>query len=191
IQNRKEKKMIVNNYQPKSVRKHRSRILMLCAARVGQPPGTINLPYGGTKMTTRIDSRVLRVALALLAVAGLALPGVPVSASPSPASICTGPSFGAPTNFGAGINPYSVAVGDFNGDGKKDLAIANNNSNNVSVLLGTGSGSFGAPTNYPAGTNSRSVAVGDFDRNGTQDLAVANYGSASVSVLLGNVDGTF
>jgi hypothetical protein len=45
-------------------------------------------------------------------------------------------SFGTATNFSVGIRPYSVTVGDFNGDGKSDLAVANRNSNNVSVLLG-------------------------------------------------------
>ena len=48
--------------------------------------------------------------------------------------------FGAKTEFGAGGSPASVAVGDFNGDGKLDLAVANFNSNTVSILLGTGSG---------------------------------------------------
>ena len=46
----------------------------------------------------------------------------------------------------------SVAMGDFNGDGKSDLAVANANSNNVSILLGTGTGSFGAATNFAAGS---------------------------------------
>src|SRR5207244_2770681 len=44
-------------------------------------------------------------------------------------------NFSAPTNFTAGTSPRSVAVGDFNGDGKQDLAVANNGSNNVSILL--------------------------------------------------------
>ena len=52
--------------------------------------------------------------------------------------------FSAATNFGAGDSPFSVAVGDFNGDGKQDLATANSGSSNVSVLLGNGAGSFGA-----------------------------------------------
>jgi hypothetical protein len=41
-----------------------------------------------------------------------------------------------------GMNPVSVAVGDFNGDGKADLAVANRTGNNVSVLLGNGDGTF-------------------------------------------------
>jgi hypothetical protein len=58
------------------------------------------------------------------------------------------PNFGAATNFAAGTGPVSVALGDFNGDGKSDLAVANYNSNNVSILLGTGTGTFGAATNF-------------------------------------------
>ena len=44
-------------------------------------------------------------------------------------------SFMAPSDFGTGSSPYSVAVGDFNGDRILDLAVANANSNNVSVLI--------------------------------------------------------
>ena len=114
--------------------------------------------------------------------------------NPSNVSILLGNgagNFSAPTNFGVGVDPTSVAVGDFNGDGNQDLAVANFNSNNVAVLLGNGAGNFSAatyfgPENYPA-----SVAVGDFNGDGRQDLAVANYGSAKVSILLGNGVGTF
>ena len=53
-------------------------------------------------------------------------------------------SFGDPTNFAVGARPFSVVVGDFNGDGNQDLAVANLLSDNVSILLGTGTGSFGA-----------------------------------------------
>jgi hypothetical protein len=85
--------------------------------------------------------------------------------------------------------PRSVAVGDFNGDGKPDLAVANAGSNSVSVLLGNGDGTFQAAVTYAAGNYPRSVAVGDFNGDGKQDLAVATvYG---VRVLLGNGNGTF
>jgi PKD repeat protein len=84
-----------------------------------------------------------------------------------------------------------VAVGDFNGDGRQDLAVASDFSNTVSVLLGKGDGTFQTPVNYAAGSDADSVAVGDFNGDGRQDLAVANAGSNSVSVLLGKGDGTF
>ncbi|WP_375443160.1 DUF4114 domain-containing protein, partial [uncultured Nostoc sp.] len=75
-------------------------------------------------------------------------------------------------------------VGDFNGDGKLDLAAANLNSNNVSVLLGNGTGGFGTATNFSVGTAPRSVTVGDFNGDGKLDLAAANLTSNNVSVLL-------
>jgi hypothetical protein len=99
------------------------------------------------------------------------------------------PGFLAPLAFDAGTQPWSVAVGDFNGDGKQDLAVANVQSNNVSVLLGKGDGTFLPAVNYAAGPYANSVAVGDFNGDGKLDLAVA--GVSGVSVLLGNGDGTF
>src|SRR5437667_420699 len=87
----------------------------------------------------------------------------------------------------AGSNPTSAAVGDFNGDGKLDLAVANAGSKNVSVLLGNGDGTFKAPVNFGA-PGPQSVAVGDFNGDGKLDLAVTNAG---VSILLGHVNGTF
>ena len=96
-----------------------------------------------------------------------------------------------PSSYTAGSGPDTVAVGDFNGDGKLDLAVANNVSNNVSVLLGKGDGTFHAAVNYGAGTNPTSVAVGDFNGDRKLDLAVANWNGNDVSILLGNGDGTF
>ncbi|PYK95903.1 MAG: hypothetical protein DME36_00245 [Verrucomicrobia bacterium] len=102
----------------------------------------------------------------------------------------------------AGMNPVTVAVGDFNGDGRPDLAVTNsaNTSSgavpgNVSVLLGNGDGTF-QPARTLAANGGQSVAVGDFNGDGVSDLAVANFdfniqGPNTVSVLLGNPDGTF
>ena len=72
-----------------------------------------------------------------------------------------------------------MAVGDFNGDGRQDLATANGGANTVSVLLGNGTGSAGDGTFTPAaspatGGNPYSVAVGDFNADGRQDLVTAN-----------------
>jgi hypothetical protein len=53
-----------------------------------------------------------------------------------------GGSFGAKTDFATGTSPQAVAIGDLNGDGKLDLAVANAISNTVSILIGSGSGSF-------------------------------------------------
>jgi hypothetical protein len=100
-------------------------------------------------------------------------------------------SFGTATSFAVGSTPRSVAVGDFNGDGRPDLATANGGSSNVSVLLGNGMGSFGTATSFEVGSAPGSVAVGDFNGDGRPDLATANIGSSTVSVLLGNGTGSF
>jgi hypothetical protein len=100
-------------------------------------------------------------------------------------------NFSAGTNVRDGINPRSVAVGDFNNDGRQDLAVANGSSDNVSIFLGDGAGNFSALRNFAAGDAPVSVAVGDFNRDGSQDLAVANANSFTVSILLGDGAGHF
>jgi hypothetical protein len=87
-----------------------------------------------------------------------------------------------------------VVVGDFDGDGKPDLAVANAGSGStvspsISVLRGNGDGTFQPPQHVFSSVSPGPMAVGDFDSNGTSDLAVAN--GNSVSILLGNHDGTF
>ncbi|HXH42086.1 MAG TPA: FG-GAP-like repeat-containing protein, partial [Thermoanaerobaculia bacterium] len=95
------------------------------------------------------------------------------------------------TNFAVGAAPFSLAIGDFNGDGRSDLAVANAGSADVSILLGTGTGTFGAATNIAVGAAPAAVAIGDFNGDGRIDLAVANENSNSVSILLGTGTGTF
>jgi hypothetical protein len=87
--------------------------------------------------------------------------------------------------------PNSIAVGDFNRDGKLDMAVAAfpETSEGVGVFLGNGDGTFGAPVFYYAGKNPGSIAVGDFRGNGLLDLAVAS--ADGIDILLGNGDGTF
>ena len=65
------------------------------------------------------------------------------------------------TGGGATFAPYSVAVGDFNSDGKLDLATANEFINKASVLLGNGDGTFQSHVDYDTGVDSRQVATGD------------------------------
>ena len=100
-------------------------------------------------------------------------------------------TFQAYAAYSAGGPPYSVAVGDFNGDSKADLVVANYGQNTVGVLLGNGNGTFQAYVDYLVGRYPISVAVEDFNGDGKPDLAVANQSSASVSVLLGIGNGTF
>jgi hypothetical protein len=99
------------------------------------------------------------------------------------------PASGSP--FAVGQNPEALVVGDFNRDGIEDLATADFSSNDVTVLIGNGSGGFNTGTLFPAGTNANSIAVGDYNADGIQDLAVANFGANNVTVLLGNGSGGF
>jgi hypothetical protein len=92
----------------------------------------------------------------------------------------------------AGTEPRSIAVGDFNGDGKLDLAVANEGSNNLTILLGNGDGTFTPAASSPTtGDEPTAVVVGDFNGDGKLDLAVASSGSNNLTILLGNGDGTF
>src|SRR5207249_2721556 len=98
-------------------------------------------------------------------------------------------SFAAKQDFATGTTPRSVTVGDMNLDGELDLAVANVNSNTVSVLLnttapGAATPSFAAKQDFATGTTPRSVKVGDLNGDGGLDLAVANQNSNTVSVLL-------
>ena len=104
---------------------------------------------------------------------------------------CTPVSFAAATNFAGSVGSFSVAVGDFNGDGKQDLAVANYTAaGTVSIFLGNGAGSFNFLNNFAVGNTPFSIAVGDFNGDGKQDLAVVNSGSNNVSILLGSGTGS-
>jgi hypothetical protein len=104
-------------------------------------------------------------------------------------------SFAAATNIQTVANVRFTAVGDFNRDGKPDLAVATAtpsiSTNSVAVLLGDGTGGFGTPTSYTTGLSSFYVATSDLNGDGKLDLVVSNQNSNNVSVLLGNGDGTF
>src|SRR5262249_43080802 len=86
-----------------------------------------------------------------------------------------------------------LAMGDFNKDGKPDLATANAGTNSIGVLLGNGTGGFvqapGSP--FMVGTPPVSIATADFNKDGNLDLATANHTSKNVTILLGNGTGGF
>ena len=87
--------------------------------------------------------------------------------------------------------PSSVAAGDFNGDGKLDLAVTDFRDNTVSILLGDGTGNFTLHQSWLVGLNPSSVVTGDFNGDGKLDLAVANYGESDVAILFGRGTGDF
>jgi hypothetical protein len=97
-------------------------------------------------------------------------------------------TFAPKQDFATGTGPVFVTVADLNRDGKLDIAVANINSNTVSVLLnatapGAATPSFAAKQDFPTGDNPLSVAIGDLNGDGKLDLVVANL-IATVSVLL-------
>ncbi|HEY3837082.1 MAG TPA: FG-GAP-like repeat-containing protein [Bryobacteraceae bacterium] len=108
-------------------------------------------------------------------------------------------TFQAPVDYPAGsYGAPSIAVGDFNGDGKADVAVAEIvpdastvNAGAIAIFLGNGDGTFQQGINYATGSVPLSVATGDFNADGIADLATANRNDGSISVLLGNRDGTF
>ncbi|HUE21106.1 MAG TPA: VCBS repeat-containing protein, partial [Bryobacteraceae bacterium] len=95
--------------------------------------------------------------------------------------------------FNAANNGYWIAVADFNGDGIPDLALANQNAPNVTILLGTGGGNFGTPAAVDVGSTSgsRGLAVLDFNGDGKLDLAVVNFISGTLALAAGKGNGTF
>jgi hypothetical protein len=93
-----------------------------------------------------------------------------------------------------GGGPRAVAFGDFDGDGRQDIAVAcatDLRQDGVSVLSGRPDGGFALPVRYATGTRPRAMAAGDLDGDGRPDLAVANFDSADLSVLRGRPDGSF
>jgi YVTN family beta-propeller protein len=106
-------------------------------------------------------------------------------------------NFNKVTNYSTGLGPYAVAASDLDSDGDIDIAAANSEDSNVSILLNDGTGIFGAPTNYSVGIFPESLVTADLDGDGDMDLAAAAFGDGStanpgeVSVLLNNGNGTF
>jgi len=102
-------------------------------------------------------------------------------------------SFASPVSYTVGSNPYDGALGDFNGDGKPDLAVANNSTSNISVLPGNGDGTFGSKTDYDVGQPAYGVVITDLNSDGKLDIVAETSFSLTegVSVLLGNGNGSF
>ena len=108
-------------------------------------------------------------------------------------------TFQPANSFPAGERVFQMAEGDFNHDGKPDLALANNGTNTVSILLGNGDGTFQSGVDYPINSLGFGIVTGDFNGDGALDLAVTSNNCntpasncvGTISLLFGNGDGTF
>ncbi|WP_170139472.1 FG-GAP-like repeat-containing protein [Larkinella arboricola] len=96
--------------------------------------------------------------------------------------------FNAPVSYPAGRTPIGITAGDFNNDGKPDLASGDYNGNKVVILLNSGNGLFSSP---PAGNTPFWLASADLNGDGKPDLATANITANSVSVQFGTDNGNF
>jgi FG-GAP-like repeat len=100
--------------------------------------------------------------------------------------------FGAPTNFAIGSFPLDLEIGDFNADGRPDVAaVSFATANTVSILLNNGAGGFtAAPAiSWANVTSGAKIVAADFNRDCATDLAVVR--SDSVAILQGNNTGNF
>jgi uncharacterized repeat protein (TIGR02543 family) len=118
--------------------------------------------------------------------------GVSVFKNNAVSGFITSTSFDAKVDFTTGTGAWSVAIGDLDGDGKPDLAVANTGVTRVSVLRNTSTASsitassFAAKVDFATATGTRSVAIGDLDLDGKPDFVAANYNNATISVFRNN-----
>ncbi len=89
------------------------------------------------------------------------------------------------------VHPLSVVMGDVNGDGIADIAVANYSSNSVSVLLGNGDGTFQTAQTFATESSPGALALADTNGDGKSDLVVANFKDNTASVLQNTADGSF
>jgi phospholipase C len=99
------------------------------------------------------------------------------------------------TSVNAGANPTVLATGDFNGDGKLDMAVANASTHTIQIMLGNGDGTFTTGASFSVGSSITSapisMAVGDFNRDGKLDLAVGVSPDSIVDIFFGDGTGNF
>ena len=175
----------------------------LTVSGTGFVSGSVVSWNGSPRATTFVSSSQLRAVISAADIAKAGTASVTV-VNPAPGGGTSNVAFLPVTNstgnsvaftlgpiLSAGDDPNSIAVGDFNGDGNLDLAVANVYSGTVSIFLGDGKGNFALASSPAAGANPSAVAAGDFNGDGKWDLAVANLSTGTVAILLGDGKGNF
>jgi serine/threonine protein kinase len=93
-------------------------------------------------------------------------------------------------HYETGAQPFDVAAGDVNGDGKFDLVVSNMASGTISILTGRGDGDFDEPYDILVGDGPHMIAIGDFNEDSQVDLAVALLEDDAIAILTGDSAGT-
>jgi uncharacterized protein YjdB len=166
-------------------------------------PGTISSGSFGSRVDLSVNTQPTGIAIADIDGDGKADIAVSNSASgnisllrnlSTPGSITTS-SFATKVNFNTGTNPYFIAVGDLDGDGKADLAVPNAGSGNVSAFRNAGisgtinTGSLAAKKDFATGTGPQAAMIADIDGDGKPEVVVANSATNTISVLQNDLPG--
>lgn len=131
--------------------------------------------------------RGVRAAKAMLVLAATVLLAALALAGPAAAEFTEATD----SPFMVGVSPQAVESGDFNGDGRRDLAVANSGSNSVTILLAQAAGGFLPEAGSPAVAGGpKTIAVDDFNADGRPDLAVGS-GNGTLTILLRQALGGF
>ena len=103
-----------------------------------------------------------------------------------------GQKFGIPRTYAVSGGPFEIALGDLNRDGRLDVAVANADSDAITLLLSRpGSVDYAPPVDLPFPGNPRGIAIGDFNRDSIPDIVATKFMGTTLEVLYGAGDGTF
>ena len=161
--------------------------------------------FNGVPLTTKFVSKRGIAGTLVKSQIATAQTAIVTVSSPAPGGGTSAPALFPVTNpftpapvtssLNAGANPTLLATGDFNGDGKLDMAVANANTHTIQILLGNGDGTFATGASFSVGSSPASqptsIAVGDFTEDGKLDLAVGVSPDSIVEIFHGDGTGNF